>query len=239
MSFMNKPSFINDRSPGQPEAADLSPVPQKSLSGIGKYLEGTRRPRRCRGAAEGLIRVSPSPGQDLFYAVGILVQCQVQASKDSLLSTSDREMKAREYIDRAAALLKDSVAVSSEDHRILNNLAWYLSMCPTPQLRDPALAVELARKATERAPNFMHGWGTLGAARYRAGDWDESIEALSRSIELSSGGVPVHWLILAMAHWQRGDKDKARSWYDKAIAWMDKNDSKDEELLSSDTRRKP
>ena len=33
-----------------------------------------------------------------------------------------------------------------------------------------------------------------------------------------------------MAHWQLGEKHKARKWYDRAVAWMDKNQPKDEEL---------
>lgn len=33
-----------------------------------------------------------------------------------------------------------------------------------------------------------------------------------------------------MAHWQLGEKDKAREWYDKAVQWMDKNKPQDEEL---------
>ena len=33
-----------------------------------------------------------------------------------------------------------------------------------------------------------------------------------------------------MAHWQLGDKNQARKWYDQAVAWMDKNQPKDDEL---------
>ena len=37
-----------------------------------------------------------------------------------------------------------------------------------------------------------------------------------------------------MAHWQLGDQDDARSWYDKAVErmekWMDKNKPQDEKL---------
>ena len=34
-------------------------------------------------------------------------------------------------------------------------------------------------------------------------------------MELRSGAT-LRWFFLAMACWQKGDKDKARSWYDKA-----------------------
>ena len=38
------------------------------------------------------------------------------------------------------------------------------------------------------------------------------------------------WFYLAMAHWQLGDRAQARTWYDKAVDWMDKNETTDEDL---------
>ena len=35
---------------------------------------------------------------------------------------------------------------------------------------------------------------------------------------------------LAMAHWQLGDKSKAREWFDKAAAWMEKGKQDDANL---------
>ena len=48
--------------------------------------------------------------------------------------------------------------------------------------------------------------------------------------ELGSGYEASVWVFLAMSHWQRGEKHEARSWYDRAIVWMEKNRPKDEEL---------
>ena len=44
-------------------------------------------------------------------------------------------------------------------------------------------------------------------------------------------GNSFDFFFLAMAHWQLGEKEQARQWNDKAVAWMDKNTPKDEELL--------
>ena len=33
-----------------------------------------------------------------------------------------------------------------------------------------------------------------------------------------SGGNANDWFLLAMAHWQKGDKDEACKWFDKAVA---------------------
>ena len=38
------------------------------------------------------------------------------------------------------------------------------------------------------------------------------------------------WFYLAMAHWQLGEKEQARQWYDRAVEWMDKNQPKDDEF---------
>jgi Flp pilus assembly protein TadD len=112
-----------------------------------------------------------------------------------------------------------------------NNLAWILATCPDAKFRDPGRAVEQATKAVELAPKEGGYWNTLGAAHYRAGDWKAAIEALNRSMELHKGGDSNDWFFLAMACWQLGDKPQARSWYDKAVGWMEKNQPTAEELI--------
>ncbi|HUE74171.1 MAG TPA: protein kinase [Pirellulaceae bacterium] len=111
-----------------------------------------------------------------------------------------------------------------------NNLAWLLATTPEAKRRDPAQAVALAQKAVELDPKNAAYPNTLGVAQYRAGDWKAAIAALEKSLELRKGGDSFDWFFLAMAHWQLGEKDKAREWYDKAVQWMDKHQPNDEEL---------
>src|SRR5262249_42563187 len=102
----------------------------------------------------------------------------------------------------------------------------------------PAKAVELAKEAVEVVAKVKHHspreegdcWKTLGVAQYRAGDWKAAVAALEKAMQLRNGGDSTGWFFLAMAHWQLGDKDQARKWYDKAGVWMDKNKPRDEEL---------
>ena len=96
---------------------------------------------------------------------------------------------------------------------------------PDAKLRDPGRAVQLAKRAVELAPNESAYWNTLGAAQYRAGELEQArVEALKKSMELRTGGYTSNdWFFLAMAHWQLGDKDEARKWYDQAVEWMEKN----------------
>jgi tetratricopeptide (TPR) repeat protein len=111
-----------------------------------------------------------------------------------------------------------------------NKLAWLLATCPDLQVRNPGQAVAHAQKAVEVAPDNGMFWNTLGVAQYRNGDWKAAIEALMKSVQLGKGGDSFDFFFLAMAHWQQNDKDKARDWYDRAVAWMDKNDPQNKEL---------
>ena len=50
-----------------------------------------------------------------------------------------------------------------------------------------------------------------------AGQWDEAVAELTKSTDLAGGGNAATYFLLAMAHWQLGNKDKAVDWYDKAM----------------------
>jgi tetratricopeptide (TPR) repeat protein len=114
--------------------------------------------------------------------------------------------------------------------RLSNQGAWLLSTDPDPGRRDANRAVALAKKTVELVPNVGAHWNTLGVAHYRAGNWNEAAKALRRSTELGSGGDAFDWFFMAMAHWQLCDKKAARTWYDKALDWTEKNRTNDEEL---------
>ena len=101
-----------------------------------------------------------------------------------------------------------------------NNLAWILATCAETELRDPARAVVLAKKAVELEPKQGGWWNTLGAAEYRAGDWKAALEALKKSMELRNGGDSFDWFFVAMANRQLGNQNEARKWYDKAVKRM-------------------
>jgi tetratricopeptide (TPR) repeat protein len=74
------------------------------------------------------------------------------------------------------------------------------------------------------APKSGSYRNTLGVALYRAGEWKAAIEALEESERLAPDKyLHSNGLFLAMAHWQLGQKDEARAWYDRTIAWMDKH----------------
>jgi len=124
--------------------------------------------------------------------------------------------------DEAVACLNEALRLNPDDARDQNDIAWFLANCPDPKVRDPARAVELARKAVDMAPRAGRHRYTLGFALYRNGDWEAAIEALEKAEALGPiGALPSNGFFLAMARWQLGQTDEARAWYDKAAAWME------------------
>jgi Flp pilus assembly protein TadD len=74
-------------------------------------------------------------------------------------------------------------------------------------------------------PNDELSRRSLGIARYRTGDWKGAITDLNKAIGLRHPDHPVNAIngfFLAMAHWQLGQKDEARTWFDKSVQWMNK-----------------
>jgi serine/threonine protein kinase/Flp pilus assembly protein TadD len=131
-------------------------------------------------------------------------------------------------LDEAIAEYKEALRLKPDSAKAHNNVAWLLATCPDPKFRDAPRAVTLGKRAVELAPDKGACWKTLGTAYYRAGDWKAAVEALTKSEELSPGRYSaINAFFLAMAHWQLGEKDKARDWYDKAVDWMEKNQPQD------------
>ncbi len=74
-------------------------------------------------------------------------------------------------------------------------------------------------------------WNTLGIAQYRARRLGGRSRGVAKqAMLLPNSGDGTDWFFLAMAHWQLDEKDKARTWYDKAVQWMDQNKPKDPEI---------
>jgi Flp pilus assembly protein TadD len=132
--------------------------------------------------------------------------------------------------DEADVEIRTALAARPNNATLYNSIAWILATCADSGLRDQHLAVEMAQKAVESAPKRGANWNTLGAAHYRAGNWQGAIAAFEKSMNLREGGDSFDWFFLAMAYWQLEERDKARHWYSQAAQWMKKNRPNDEEL---------
>ena len=137
------------------------------------------------------------------------------------LNENKRRDAARNY--RLALILDPDYALAH------NNLAWVLVSLPSDPAFDPIQGLALAQKAVALEPNkwmFVH---TLGVAAFRARDWKTAIESFQKSMSFTGGGAH-DFFFLAMIKWHQGNKNEARSFYDKAVAWTDTNKPGDFEL---------
>jgi tetratricopeptide (TPR) repeat protein len=135
---------------------------------------------------------------------------------------------------------------------VLDTNAWFLAVCPDPQYRDPRRAIEIATRLVEQHPKDGSYWLTLGAARYRSGDYQAAIQALDTAEAV--GMMPDFyatqhvWFFKAMAHGRAGERDRGRACYDMAVAlankknhWMlesCRNCAEAEEVLGLPPRKK-
>ena len=56
------------------------------------------------------------------------------------------------------------------------SLGRLLATCTDSQIRNPAEAVKLAKRAVELGPEKGNNWDTLGVAYYRVRDWDSALK---------------------------------------------------------------
>jgi tetratricopeptide (TPR) repeat protein len=121
-------------------------------------------------------------------------------------------------------------ALDTDNEEVPNRIAWFLTTTPELPMQNPEKVIQLAKKAVNLAPQNGSSWTTLGAAYYRAEQWQDALAALDKAMQLPSGGDSGNWFFLALAQWQRGDAEKARHGYDQAVQWMDKNKPRDDDL---------
>ena len=192
-----------------------------------RLLAGPVRPQQ--NAAAPLTKVDPDD-QRVYNALNDLEQADV-------LTARGQPAEARRLFGRGLNSLseepnneglKNPVLVARA--RGLNNLAWLLCTSEDRELRNPQLAVELAKKAVEIAPQEGNYWNTLGVAWLEAGDFEEARTALEKSMSLREGGGPHDWLFLAQVEWKVDHPNEARRWFERSEERLLERGTRDQEL---------
>jgi eukaryotic-like serine/threonine-protein kinase len=218
---MTKPGKLNYADPVLAAINGLARVSGFYLR-IGHKLADAGKPKEAEESRQKAIRLLESlqtqfaGNPDLlanFYNSGVAALIKAGQPQQA------KEL-CRKLLDRA----------TPKEGELLNDLAWFLATAEVSAHRDPALAVELGKRAVELSPEVRGYWNTLGVAHYRAGDCKAAVRSLEKSMQLSKGGDGDDWFYLAMAYWRLGHKEDARKWYGQASEWMDKNKPKNEEL---------
>jgi non-specific serine/threonine protein kinase/serine/threonine-protein kinase len=101
-----------------------------------------------------------------------------------ILMASGRTAEARPDAQHALALLRAGTEQTGAGGEAFNEYAWALVSSEVADLRNPALALEYARHAIERAgspnPVYLH---TLGWAQYRLGRKTEAVQTLEQALK--------------------------------------------------------
>jgi serine/threonine protein kinase/Flp pilus assembly protein TadD len=209
---------------------------------LGRLLESQDKFSEAEAAWREAIRLRPNDGQ-LHYCLGVLLYSENKlaeaeaAFREAIRFRPDlggNHLRLGEVLERQGKLAEAEAAYREAIHfpamsAGLHKLAWLLDTCADPGRRNPAEALGLVERAVKLSPESGVFWMGLGVARYRNRDYRGTITALEKAKALH-WDVCTNWLFLAMGYWQLGDEEKARQWYGKAAAWMDKHQLKDEEL---------
>ena len=109
----------------------------------------------------------------------------------------------------------------TKDPQTVHHLAWTCVIGPEATA-DFLPILELAEKNAARYPNNTHYAICLGAARYRAGQFEEAIHQLEKAINSGAkdGYEPFTRLFLAMAHHRLGHAEAANQSLAKATQWL-------------------
>jgi tetratricopeptide (TPR) repeat protein len=208
-------------------AAAHDAIASESLR-IQQWAEMHRHWESAMEIREALTRDFP---EELAYKSKLALNCRNLATSHHNRQQYDL---ARKYHERAVQLGRELVAAAPTvkeyqddlDQTIArfsnaySNWSWALSTAADVADRDPIKAVELAQVAIELHPHSANNWNNLGVAQYRAGNWQAAVEALEKADSMIPDGDREHRMFLAMAHWQLGDKDKARELYTQGAGWI-------------------
>ena len=180
------------------------------LNSLGRYEEAARVLGRSAAIFEGLASDYP----DNPALRGTLAQALSQKAVGLILT--NHRVEAEQSITEMKRL--GNAELTSMN---LVQITLHLVQRDAPRFTEPAYAVDLAGQALALQPEVVLAWHTMGMARYRAGQWDEAITALSKTNELEHDkGLAFNGFFLAMAYHKKGDAKQARSWYDRSVSWL-------------------
>ncbi|REK17434.1 MAG: tetratricopeptide repeat protein [Planctomycetota bacterium] len=188
---------------------EINPDTPWSYLNIVEIRHEQNRLSEALDAAEACLRLKPTDSRLLARLVGVVGQISDAGNKE-------QQQRASAQCDDVLAKLAD--AKSALD---LNNLAWRLVVSEAPSLGAAAAAVQAAERACEIEPTNATYLNTLGAALYRAGEYESAAATLKLARDVDSEWVAPAYdcYLLAMSHAKLGQADVAEKWFHAADRW--------------------
>ncbi len=195
--------------------------------------------------ASRLINGKQAPDDDGLWTVQAETLAAIGRSKEALArfdratelnpkGTSSRTRRANYYArlgdwEHAIKDYENLHVLAPANWIVSNNLAWYLVTCPDQKLRDPKRALELATKAVAVSPSAKM-FNTLALANYRNGDWTAATKSILRSMQIRDADDAFDWILLGMAQWRLGHKDRGRALFNHAVRRIRQTGTGSEEM---------
>jgi eukaryotic-like serine/threonine-protein kinase len=131
----------------------------------------------------------------------------------------DAEESFRRAIEVLEKLMADHPETTQYRGTLANacfELAELYATAKDGTFRDSQRALELARRSVALTPRGVVAWKVLASAEYRAGNWDAAIAAVTKAMEISGSAYEYQYLLLTLAHAQKGNAAEASVWFNRA-----------------------
>ena len=189
----------------------------------------------CGGAdaRSFFVRLGDHPADRGFEAARY---CRWREAATDLAEALERNTAASDHVWRYQALFALAAGDTEEFRRRAATLLAQYKDSPNDEVRfslghlcsfaqDPLTDHQTLVGFVEKGPNAgpRHAWNKLyvGLAYYRAGRWQDAIDAAQPIEGIPVETQPVAWPILAMANHQLQRKEEAARWLQKSAAWID------------------
>lgn len=146
---------------------------------------------------------------------------EVESLKQELISglhVLARAMHASRDFNGATKQYKRALEISPDNPATANTCAWTIITSVEVTPVDAALALQLAKKATEKAPTNANYRNTLALAYYRMSQFPEADRAIDLAMEKGNGGSTLDWFFKAMINAKLQKLEEANGWFQQAEA---------------------
>jgi tetratricopeptide (TPR) repeat protein len=197
---------------------------------LASALDALGQPDRVAEVAERLARDLPGRSAALATAAECLDLAAGRITNGPGRTTPKRTRRAASLLERARGLIATAEKAGASDPKTLQTLTRVLAAAENEQLRDPTRARELARRATELAPQEADAWTMLSLASARSGDWPGARKAVEKALALRAGDAR-DYLLQALALHHQGQDDAASQATEAARRWVESNRVYDQPLV--------
>ncbi len=171
------------------------------------------------------------------FAIGLLVFALQSQDK-----TANAIESCRTLVELRETLLEQRPQDVALRHMLAGDndaLATMLIDDPIPAPDQVQEAVECAERAVELADDDGRYWRTLGLAKFRAGQWHASRDALENAKTRGRPWSVSDWFVASMTEYQLGNRDAAIAAYEKASSLMQANPRPDDQgtKLQAESRK--